>query len=360
MKLLASIATLALAALSATAADVVQLAIKSGAGPGGQTYTGTVDLSPRGAAIAMHWKLNTGDAYPGIAVAHRKFLGAAYGGGETFGVSVIKIEEDGTLNSIWTTSDDKAGRLGKEKLTGGRDLAGDYAVEGTMPDGKSKYTGVVSFRQTGRTYEVLWKNKDGSTAFIGVGLKGREYMVVGWNKSGKVGVVAYTMDNDGKTVNGVWAAAGSTELGTEKLAAPKEGFSFKIAGPADEVKRIADSLRGNKEALMKLKPTAAQIAEIAANEEDAKALAAYTEQLFASIPAKGIDGKPGQTETLVTSGDSLPGGYAQQAAHFKKGVAIYGFKYVMPGETSGMAFDGLVKLGETWVMIPKAWRAFAK
>lgn len=133
-----------------------------------------------------------------------------------------------------------------------------------------------------------------------------------------------------------------------------------FAAPQDEVKKIADSLRGNKEALMKLKPTAAQIAQIAATDEDAKALTAYTEQLYSSIPATGIDGKAGQSETLVTSGETLPGGYAQQAAHFKKGVAIYGFKYVVPGETSGMAFDGLVKLGETWVMIPKAWRAFAK
>lgn len=136
--------------------------------------------------------------------------------------------------------------------------------------------------------------------------------------------------------------------------------STVLAGPADEVKKIAESLRGNKEALMKLKPTAEQIAQITATDEDAKALSAYTEQVFASIPATGIDGKPGQTEVLVTSGDSLPGGYAEQAAHFKKGVAIFGFKYVVPGETSGMAFDGLVKLGDTWVMVPKAWRAFAK
>ena len=227
MKLIAFVATLASTALSAIAADSIQLEIKSGTGPGVPAYSGTVELSPKGQAIGMLWKLSTGDKYPGIAVAHRKFLGAAYGGGESFGVSVMKIEEDGTLNSIWTTSDDPAGLLGKEKLTGGKNLAGDYAVEGVMPDGKAKYTGLVSFRQNGRTFEVLWKNKDGSTAFIGVGLKGREYMVVGWNKSGKVGVVAYTMDNDGKTVNGVWAAAGSAELGTEKLAAPKDDFSFK-------------------------------------------------------------------------------------------------------------------------------------
>lgn len=227
MKLLTLIAPLVLASLCAIAADSVQLEIKSGTAPGGQTYTGTVDLSPKGMAIAMHWKLNTGDAYPGVAVAHRKFLGAAYGGGETFGVSVIKLEEDGTLSSIWTTSDDPAGRLGKEKLTGGKNLAGDYTMEGVMPDGKTKYAGVVAFRQNGRTYEVVWKNKDGSAAFIGVGLKGREYMVIGWNKSGKVGAIAYTMDDDRKTINGVWAAAGSAVLGTEKLAAPREDFSFK-------------------------------------------------------------------------------------------------------------------------------------
>lgn len=227
MKLIPSIAVLAFTAFAAIAADSVQLEIKSGAGADGKTYTGTVDLSPKGQAIAMFWKLNTGDKYPGIAVAHRKFLGAAYGGGEAFGVSVMKIEEDGTLNSIWTSSDDPAGRIGKETLTGGKNLAGDYTGEGVMPDGKTKYTGVVSFRQNGRTYEVLWKNKDGSTAFTGVGLKGREYMVVAWSKSGKVGVVAYTVGKDGRNLDGVWAAAGSAELGTETLAAPTADFSFK-------------------------------------------------------------------------------------------------------------------------------------
>lgn len=229
MKRIALIVILAFATFAATAADIVQLEIKSGTLAGGKTYSGTVDLTRKGQAIAMLWKLNTGDKYPGIAIAHPKFLGAAYGGvgGEAFGVSVLKIEEDGTLNSIWVTSDDPIGSLGTEKLTGGKNLAGDYNGEGVMPDGKTKYKGVVSFRQNGSTYEVLWKNEDGSAAFTGVGLKGREYMVVAWSKSGKVGVVAYTVAKDGKNLDGVWAAVGSTELGTETLAAPTENFSFK-------------------------------------------------------------------------------------------------------------------------------------
>ena len=96
--------------------------------------------------------------------------------------------------------------------------------------------------------------------------------------------------------------------------------STTFAGAEDEVKALAGGLRGNRAALEKLKPTAAQIAQIAATDEDAKALAAYVETLYAGLPAAGIDGKPGQSEVLVTSGKSLPGGYAMQAEHFKKGV----------------------------------------
>ena len=81
-------------------------------------------------------------------------------------------------------------------------------------------------------------------------------------------------------------------------------------------------------------PTARQIAEIAANDEDAKALSAYVEQVFASVPAAGINGNPGQTEIYLHAGrlsrestdcGDLPGGYAEYATHFKKGVVIYGF-----------------------------------
>lgn len=60
------------------------------------------------------------------------------------------------------------------------------------------------------------------------------------------------------------------------------------------------------------------------------------------------------------SGDALPGGYTQQAAHLKPGLKVYGFEYVVPGEQHGMSYDGLVKLNGKWVMIPKMWRAFTK
>lgn len=226
MKAIAILATAAFATFSASAADVVTLQIKASTVPGGKPYTGTVELSPRGKALGLSWKLSSGDAYRGIGVANPKFLAGAYGAGEVFGVSVMKIRKDGTLDSTWTTSDDAAGRLGQERLTGGKDLAGDYTAAGLMPDGKTKYTGVVSFRQKGSVYEVLWKNPDGTTSFTGVGLKGPDSMVVAWSKSGKVGAVAYILGKDGKSIDGFWIAPGLKEPGTESLTAPTENFSF--------------------------------------------------------------------------------------------------------------------------------------
>lgn len=126
-----------------------------------------------------------------------------------------------------------------------------------------------------------------------------------------------------------------------------------------EITDIAVKLRGGgKDALMKFKPTAAQIEKIAATPDDAKALTAYVESMFASIPKDGLAAKEGQTEVLVSN--ELPGGYTRTANKFKPGTAIYAFKFVKPGETLGMAFDGLMRVDGAWIMIPKAWRAFGQ
>jgi len=124
-----------------------------------------------------------------------------------------------------------------------------------------------------------------------------------------------------------------------------------------QITAIAVQLRdGGKDALMKYKPTAAQIEKIAATPEDAKVLTTYVDALFARIPAKGIAGEEGQTEVLVSR--DLPGGYAKTSNHFKADVYIYSFKFVKPGETIGMSYDGLMNVDGNWVMIPKAWRPF--
>ena len=83
----------------------------------------------------------------------------------------------------------------------------------------------------------------------------------------------------------------------------------------------------------------------------------------------GIGPKEGQTEVLVWkatteelqagTGDAgeFPGGYKAAAPKLKPGLVFYRFKFVKPGETTGMAYDGLVRLDGRWRMFPKPWRA---
>ena len=129
---------------------------------------------------------------------------------------------------------------------------------------------------------------------------------------------------------------------------------------AAEILAIATSLRDDLGKAAALKPTPEQVAAIAATPADAEMLLAYVTGVYASLPAGKPAAKPGQTEILVEGPalKDLPGGYGEHAPRFRPDVAFYGFKYVAPGETLGMSYDGLVKVADEWVFIPKAWRAF--
>lgn len=83
-----------------------------------------------------------------------------------------------------------------------------------------------------------------------------------------------------------------------------------------------------------------------------------------------IAGKPGQSEVLLRKVSSaelrkwseqassvMPGGYKRIASDFKPGQTIYTFKFVEPGKSLGMAYDGLVYVNGQWRIFPKAWRA---
>lgn len=58
--------------------------------------------------------------------------------------------------------------------------------------------------------------------------------------------------------------------------------------------------------------------------------------------------------------NQLPGGYKEIKDQFKAGVVIYRFKFVKPGESLGMAYDGLVYVNGHWCIFPKPWRGARK
>jgi hypothetical protein len=76
-----------------------------------------------------------------------------------------------------------------------------------------------------------------------------------------------------------------------------------------------------------------------------------------------ITAPPQNTEIIVTSarGDELatatwfPGGYGT-LEHIVPDRIWLAWKYVVPGETLGIAYDGLVWLDDRFVWFPKPWR----
>jgi len=119
---------------------------------------------------------------------------------------------------------------------------------------------------------------------------------------------------------------------------------------------------------LKLRPTKADYEAVFE-----KPFAARLETMYDAPWKSGqmvIAGKSGQTEVLLDkvasadvrkwsnqASDVLPGGYKRIASEFKPGQTIYTFKFVKPGEKSGMAYDGLVYVNGQWRIFPKAWRA---
>ncbi len=113
-----------------------------------------------------------------------------------------------------------------------------------------------------------------------------------------------------------------------------------------------------------LRPTQAELAMIFKSAL-LPAVTAYVDSIY---DGAAIGPNQGQTELLVVTATTtelinrdpvigkFPGGYNELLPYLNRGIPIVRFKFVEPGETLGMAFDGLYKVSDRWVLIPKAWR----
>ena len=124
--------------------------------------------------------------------------------------------------------------------------------------------------------------------------------------------------------------------------------------------------------IKKLAPTMEDCKAIMKNEEDAQKLYEYSEKGYKELDKMSespIRGKEGQIEVLVDQltvggknvseeSQEFPGGYTKAIDKMNKGIVMYQFSFVEPGETRGRRFDGLVYVNNKWVLVPKFWRAF--
>lgn len=139
-------------------------------------------------------------------------------------------------------------------------------------------------------------------------------------------------------------------------------------GPDGGKKLVEDLMKADdkKAFIMKLEPKIADI-EALFEPGSVKAIEAHVAEMYGKLGDVGM--KPDQTEVIFFSATAedfqkeaepakkFPGGYKRAAAKFKPGVTWYGWKYVKPGESLGMAFDGLAHVNGRWVWIPKPFRA---
>lgn len=114
-----------------------------------------------------------------------------------------------------------------------------------------------------------------------------------------------------------------------------------------------------------LKPDGDDVRRVYKEPLAGKLLAAYNGMY---TPGVTFGPKPGQSELRLVytttgalrSGDAalaeFPGGYKKLLDYFNEDVPIVRFKFVEPGETLGLAFDGLVFVNNHWVLMPKPWR----
>ncbi len=116
-----------------------------------------------------------------------------------------------------------------------------------------------------------------------------------------------------------------------------------------------------------LRPKSADYAAVFAGDAAKQAEAAYGPAWDAD--QMKIAPKEGQSNLLLWAATTediqggagnareFPGGWASIKDALKPGVTWYRFKFTRPGETLGMAFDGLVHVNGRWVVFPKPYRA---
>lgn len=208
-----------LAALTATPQEQVSLEAADisgayrviGAAANGDPYGGILQLSKRGVAYQLAWRIP--GEYDGVGLAQTDILSVGYGvKGEACSVSSYRVQSDGSLDGRWLALDgDIPGserNIPTSDVTAG--IAGSYRVIGINPNGSS-YQGALTVTERGPTYEFVWKT--GGATIIGVAIRQGDIVSVGWGTK-PCGVISYRIDADG-TLRGMFSAHGFYLIGTE-------------------------------------------------------------------------------------------------------------------------------------------------
>ena len=144
----------------------------------------------------------------------------------------------------------------------------------------------------------------------------------------------------------------------------------KYPGTEDGAKQLVTDIAASSDAAgmtKALKPTSADYKAVFTDDFASKAEKGY-EELWNDPKAVITRGDAGNTELKLSKATTddikawthdvemdFPGGYQKVGQYFKPGLTVYRWKYVKPGETLGMAYDGLIYVNSHWAWFPKPW-----
>jgi len=144
----------------------------------------------------------------------------------------------------------------------------------------------------------------------------------------------------------------------------------KYPGTEDGAKQMLTDLRTSSDAAgmtKALQPTSADYKAVFTDDFAAKAEKGYAE--LWNDPKTVITADAANTELKLSKATTddikawtpaveadFPGGYQKVKDDFKPGLTVYRWKYTKPGETLGMAYDGLIYVNNHWAWFPKPWR----
>lgn len=160
-------------------------------------------------------------------------------------------------------------------------------------------------------------------------------------------------------------ASSTTAVATAAPTAPATrtttGGTGDLASAQTLLNKFLDPSADTKALTQSLKPSSADYVTVFGS-SSAKAETYYAKMW--SDPSAVVAPTSGQTELIlfsdstdkvVTSPGKFPGGYSK--AKLQPGLTVYGWKFVEPGKTLGMAFDGLIFVNGHFAFFPKPWRA---
>ncbi len=158
----------------------------------------------------------------------------------------------------------------------------------------------------------------------------------------------------------LFSGCGGAAAVTAKFPGTKDGAKAMLG---EFMKPEAD----RKKLTMELRPTKEDYRSFYSDEHAATRAEAYFNKLWDSGDAV-VAPKEGQTELRLFSatpkqlmefdGDyaDFPTAMISLADTLNPNLTLYAFKFVKPGEATGMAFEGLTHINGKWRLFPKPWR----